>query len=128
MIVRTIDEVAGTPAQVAGDRWVSTRLLLRDDGLGLTMTETVIEPGMDESLWYKHHLEACFCVEGEAEVEDLETGEVHQIRPGTLYALDRHDRHRLRTKTRVRLICVFTPALRGDETHDDDGSYLLPED
>jgi len=128
MIVRTIDEVAGTRAQVAGDRWVSTRLLLRDDGLGLTMTETVIEPGMDESLWYKHHLEACFCVEGEAEVEDLESGEVHQIRPGTLYALDRHDRHRLRTKTRVRLICVFTPALRGDETHDDDGSYLLPED
>lgn len=128
MIVRTVEDVAGTAAQVAGDLWTSTRLLLRGDGMGFTMTETLIEPEMDDTFWYKRHLEACFCVEGEAEVEDLETGEVHQIRPGTLYALDRHDRHRLRTKTRVRLICVFTPALRGDETHDDDGSYLLPED
>jgi len=128
MIVRTVEDVAGTEAQVAGDLWTSTRLLLRGDGMGFTMTETVIEPGMDDTFWYKRHLEGCFCVEGEAEVEDLETGEVHPIRPGTLYALDRHDRHRLRTKTRVRLICVFTPALRGDETHDEDGSYLLPED
>lgn len=128
MIVRTVEDVAGTRAQVAGDLWTSTRLLARDDGMGFTMTETVIEPGLDGTFWYKHHLEACFCVEGEAEVEDLETGEVHEIRPGTLYALDRHDRHRLRSKTRVRLICVFTPALRGDETHDEDGSYLPPED
>lgn len=128
MIVRSVEQVAGTDAQVSGDLWTSTRLLLRDDGMGFTMTETVIEPGMDEALWYKHHLEACFCVEGEAEVEDLDTGEMHAIGPGTLYALDRHDRHRLRSKTRVRLICVFTPALRGDETHDEDGSYRLPED
>lgn len=123
MIVRTVEDVEGTPAQVSGDLWTSTRLLLRDDGMGFTMTETVIDSGLDETLWYKHHLEACFCVEGEAEVENLETGEVHQIRPGTLYALDRHDRHRLRSTTGVRLICVFTPALRGDETHDEDGSY-----
>lgn len=128
MIVRRIEDVAGTSAQVSGDLWTSTRMLLREDGLGFTMTETVIEPGMDQELWYKHHLEACFCVEGEAEVENLETGERHEIRPGTVYALDRHDRHRLRSRTRMRLICVFTPALRGDETHDEDGSYVLPED
>lgn len=127
MIVRRVEEVAGTPAQVSGDRWTSTRMLVRDDAMGFSMTETVIDPGMDETLRYRHHLEACFCVEGEAEVEDLETGEVHEIRPGTLYALDRHDRHRIRSKTRVRLICVFTPALRGDEIHDEDGSYRIPD-
>ncbi|WP_418314333.1 ectoine synthase [Roseovarius nanhaiticus] len=27
----------------------------------------------------------------------------------------------------MRLLCVFTPALAGTETHDADGSYNLPE-
>jgi L-ectoine synthase len=66
-------------------------------------------------------------LEGEALVEDLSTGDVHEIRPGTLYALDKHDYHRLRAITKVRLICVFTPALQGDEIHDATGSYATAE-
>jgi L-ectoine synthase len=27
----------------------------------------------------------------------------------------------------LRLVCVFNPALTGQETHDADGSYPLPE-
>lgn len=126
MIVRSLDDVRGTKADVRGDRWSSARLLLNTDGLGFTVTETVLEPGMDEVLWYKHHLEACLCVEGDALLTDLETKETFEIRPGTLYALDRHDRHRLRSHTRVRLVCVFSPALTGTETHDADGSYSPP--
>jgi L-ectoine synthase len=44
-----------------------------------------------------------------------------------MYALDAHDRHRVRARSRTRLVCVFTPALTGRETHDADGSYSLHE-
>jgi L-ectoine synthase len=37
--------------------------------------------------------------------------------------LDKHDRHELEAITDMRLVCVFTPALLGPETHDEDGSY-----
>lgn len=129
MIVRSVEEARGTEREIRGAHWTSVRLLLRADGMGFSMSETVLEPGMDEVLWYKHHLEACFCIEGEARVEDLATGEMYTIRPGTVYALEAHDRHRLTARTRTRLVCVFSPALTGRETHDPDGSYSpSPED
>jgi L-ectoine synthase len=45
-----------------------------------------------------------------------------------LYALDRHDRHNLRARTRMRLVCVFNPPLTGREVHDADGVYPLVEE
>ena len=71
---------------------------------------------------YKNHLEACYCLEGEGSVENLETGELYALRPGVLYALDKHERHRLKITKRMRAICVFNPSLIGDEIHDSDGS------
>jgi L-ectoine synthase len=126
VIVRTAAEVHGTAAEVSTHQWTSTRLLLQNDRMGFTITDTVVEPGMDETLWYKHHLEACYCIEGRATLEDLSTGDVYEIQPGTMYALDQHDRHRLRAGTRVRLVCVFSPPLTGQETHDSDRLTLCP--
>jgi L-ectoine synthase len=40
----------------------------------------------------------------------------------TLHAMNNHDRHRIRTETRMRIVCRFFPALTGDEVHDADGS------
>jgi L-ectoine synthase len=40
-----------------------------------------------------------------------------------LYALDKHERHRLKVKRRMRVIRTFVPPLVGGETHDTDGSY-----
>jgi L-ectoine synthase len=39
--------------------------------------------------------------------------------PGTLYALDQHDAHFLVASPHedLRLVCVFSPALNGDEVH-----------
>ena len=65
-------------------------------------------------------------IDGEAEVTDLASGERHQLRPGTVYALDQHDRHTVRVRTDLRLVCVFSPALTGGETHDADGSFPAP--
>ena len=56
-------------------------------------------------------------------VTDLATGRVHPLVPGTIYALDSHDRHRLQAFSEVRIICTFSPALIGGEEHRADGSY-----
>jgi L-ectoine synthase len=34
-----------------------------------------------------------------------------------MYALNNHDKHYLKAKTTLRLICVFTPPLKGQESH-----------
>ena len=127
MIVKTLQDLAGGKGDTSGPGWSSQRFSLAEDGLGFTMTETTVEAGVDHVLWYKHHLEACYCIEGEGEVEDLTTGARHAIVPGTFYALDQHDRHAFRAFTKMRLVCVFTPPLTGGETHDADGSYLPAE-
>ena len=123
MIVRTLDEVVGSDRDVAGDGWRSRRLLLRRDELGFSLHDTTVAAGSELNLQYKHHLEACYCLEGEAELVDLATGERHTIGPGTMYALEQHDRHTLRVQSDLRLVCVFNPALTGGEVHDADGSF-----
>ncbi len=123
MIVRTIDDIKGTKGDVDAGAWASLRFLHKEDGMGFTMTDTLVRKGMVLELWYKHHLEACYCIEGEGTLEDLATGEVHPIAPGTIYALNDNDRHRLRATTDLRLICAFNPPLAGGEIHDADGAY-----
>jgi L-ectoine synthase len=61
---------------------------------------------------------------GDAE-PGLNGGRIYKIAPGTLYILDRHDRHLLRAKTALKLACVFNPPLVGGEVHDEDGVYPL---
>lgn len=128
MIVRTLDEVAGSDRDVAGEGWRSRRLLLRRDEMGFSLHDTTVAAGSELNLQYRHHLEACYVIAGEAEVTDLASGERHQLRPGTVYALDQHDRHTVRVHTDLRLVCVFNPALTGGETHDADGSFPPPSD
>jgi L-ectoine synthase len=128
MIVRSLSEVVGTERDVAGDGWRSRRLLLRDDGMGFSLHDTVVQAGAELQMEYRHHLEACYCLEGEAEVEELATGARHRIVPGTLYALDQHDRHVVRVSQALRLVCVFNPPLAGAETHDASGAFPPAEE
>lgn len=127
MIVRHIDEVKGTRFEVEAENWTSYRFLLARDGMGFSMHETHIHPNTETRMWYKNHLEAVYCIEGEGEIEELASGKVHPIRPGTLYALNEHDEHKLRGGKRgLRLVCVFNPPVTGEETHDASGAYPLP--
>jgi L-ectoine synthase len=128
VIVRTLDEVVGTDRDVEGDGWRSRRLLLRRDELGFSFHDTTVSAGTELNLQYKHHLEACYLLAGEAELTDLATGEKHSLRPGSMYALDQHDRHALTVQQDLHLVCVFNPALTGSETHDADGSFPPPAD
>jgi len=128
VIVRRLDEIEGTERDVHGEGWACRRLLLRVDGMGYSLHDVVVEAGAELTLWYRHHLEACYCTAGDGEIEELATGERHAIGPGTVYALDANDRHVIRAGTDgLRLVCVFNPALSGRETHDADGSYPPPD-
>ncbi|WP_290648658.1 ectoine synthase [Aquisalimonas sp.] len=127
-IVR-IEDIRGTEREVQGEGWTSYRLLLKKDGMGFSYHETIIPAGAELHLWYKNHLEAVYCVAGNGSIEDLATGEVHEIYDGVLYALDKNDRHILRGGTEdMRLICTFNPPVSGRETHDAEGSYNLVEE
>ncbi len=125
MIVRSLDEIAGTDRDVQGETWRSRRLLLARDGLGYSLHDTVIGAGTTTEMWYRHHVESVYCIEGTGVLTDRESGTEHPLRPGTLYVLDQHDRHVVHAETELRMVCVFTPPCTGRETHDQDGTYPL---
>jgi L-ectoine synthase len=130
VIVRTLQEIVGSDRDVDGGNWSSRRLCLADDGMGFSMHDTVLRAGTETHMWYKNHLEGVYCIEGKATIEDKATGEIHEIRPGTIYLLNDNDRHVLRVEEDLRVICTFNPPVTGQEVHDEDGAYplLTPED
>lgn len=123
MIVRHLKDILNTERDVKAENWASRRLLLSDDGMGYSMSETTIYAGTKTHIWYQNHLEAVYCVEGVGSVELIPSGEVFRIEPGTIYALNKHDEHWLRAETDMRLVCTFNPPLTGTETHDENGVY-----
>jgi L-ectoine synthase len=128
MIVRSIEDLRGTAREVKAPTWTSTRLLLRSDRMGFSFHETIIRAGTETRMWYKNHVEAVYCIEGEGVLEDLTDGRTYHIRPGVMYALDNHERHVVRAHTDLRLLCVFNPPCTGQEVHDAQGAYPLIED
>ena len=127
MIVRSISDVEDTERDLesASGTWRSKRVLLAKDKAGFSVHETTVYAGTETSMWYANHVEAVFCVEGECELTNDETGEKYWITPGTVYVLDGHERHTLRPKTDFRAICVFDPPITGREDHDENGVYPL---
>lgn len=96
----------------------SHRLLVDRDGVGYTMTDTIVWAGTSSDLQYRAHLESCYCISGRGWVVEPD-GNRHRIEPGTLYCLNEHDAHTLIADADhdLRLICTFFPALQGHETH-----------
>jgi L-ectoine synthase len=123
MIVRTLEDIINGPRDTKAPTWCSRRLLLKSDGVGFSLHDTLIYAGTETLIWYRNHIEAVYCIEGVGEVEVTETGTTYPIGPGTLYTLDGHERHLLRAKTQMRMICVFNPPLTGNEVHDKQGVY-----
>ena len=127
MFVKTLNEIIDSPSHVKGEAFDSHRLLLAQDGLGYSLHDTRIKAGSTQHLHYKNHLESNYVIAGEGEVEEVATGKVWPLRPGTRYVLARHPPHINRPSTDMHLVCIFTPALTGQETHDEDGSYGAAE-
>jgi L-ectoine synthase len=130
MIVRQLQEAEKTDRKIydPNGNWDSTRLLLKDDNMGYSFHITTIYEGADFRMHYQNHLESVYCISGEGEIESLEDGKKYAITPGTLYNLDKHDRHMLRAFKELKLACVFNPPLHGTEVHNKDGSYELEAD
>lgn len=125
MIVRTLAEAEASERRVTSENWESVRLLLKDDNMGFSFHITTIFEGADFEMHYKNHLESVFCMSGEGEVETLADGKVYPIKPGTIYILDKHDKHILRATKEMKMACVFNPPVTGKEVHDESGAYPL---
>ena len=125
MIIRKLDDITGTAKEVLADNknWCSRRLLLKQDGLGFSFHDTIVYAGTRTLIHYKHHVEAVYCIEGEGELDLIDEGAVIPVTAGTLYVLDKHEKHYLVARTDMRILCVFTPALTGREKHGADGAY-----
>ncbi|TNF35777.1 MAG: ectoine synthase [Gammaproteobacteria bacterium] len=123
MIIRKLADAIDTKRLVRSEGWESIRLLLKEDGMGFSFHITTIFAGAHLPMHYQHHLESVFCLSGDGEIEDRESGAIHPIEAGTLYALDQHDKHTLRANTDMVMACVFNPPVTGQEVHDASGAY-----
>lgn len=118
MFVRSLKDVEKTDKFVDWGNGTSHRLLTEADNMGYTVCHTIVRAGSESLLEYKNHLEACYCIGGSGEVEDM-NGKVFPINLGDIYVLDQHDKHYLRASKHedLILVSVFNPPLKGTERH-----------
>jgi L-ectoine synthase len=130
MIHRTLKqaETDGRKIVSPDGNWDSTRLLLKDDNMGFSFHITTIYKGADFQMHYQNHLESVYCISGKGEVESLVDGKKYPIEAGTIYILDKHDKHTLRAFEEMKMACVFNPPLNGKEVHNAEGAYELVAD
>ena len=130
MIIRTLADANQSNRRIVSPdgNWESTRLLLKQDQMGFSFHITTIYKGGDFAMHYQNHLESVYCITGSGEIENLADGKKHPIAPGTLYILDKHDKHILRCSEEMQLACVFNPPLNGKEVHNAQGAYELVAD
>jgi L-ectoine synthase len=118
MLTRSVQETLGTERDVQGDGWKSRRLVVAADGLPCSVHETLVDAGTTLRFDYRAHTETVYCVEGQGSVEDVARGQRTPLSPGSLYSVFIGDDHILRTETRMKFLCIFTPALAGTEEAD----------
>lgn len=125
MIVRKLSDAKNQGRTINAEGWESNRLLLKSDGAGFSFHITRIFKDAVLSMHYQNHIESVYCISGFGEIKDVASGEVHTIEPGTIYILDKHDKHILRAFEEMELACVFNPPLMGREVHNAEGAYAL---
>jgi L-ectoine synthase len=128
MIVRDFNELKNTERAVSDAHWTSVRMLLADDGMGFSFHITTLQAGSEHEFHYKHHFESVYCMAGKGSITDLATGKTYAIQPGVMYALDQHDKHRIKADEDLVMACCFNPPVTGTEVHREDGSYAPAEE
>lgn len=130
MIVRNLQEAEVSDRRIVSPdgNWQSVRLLLKGDNMGFSFHITTIFKGADFQMHYQNHLESVYCISGEGEVETCEDGKKYPIKAGTIYVLDKHDKHILRAFSDMQMACVFNPPVSGNEVHNKEGAYELVTD
>lgn len=125
MKVIHIDELDGTENDVDHDTWRSRRFVLADAGVGFSFHDTLLRAGTETEMWYANHIECVYVFQGTGTLVNRETGEEFELKPGTMYLLDKHDKHTVKAETDIRCACVFNPPVTGREVHDEHGVYPL---
>ena len=125
MLVVNLNDLNDTERDIKSETWRSRRMVLAREGVGFSFHDTVIYAGTTSTFHYANHIEAVYCVQGEGTLTNEVTGEVHELRDGTMYLLDGHEKHTVRATTELRMACVFNPPVTGRETHDENGVYEL---
>lgn len=125
MKIARINQLIDTPRDVDGKGFKSIRPILEKDGMGFSVHKTIIPKGEPQFWHYKHHLEACYCIKGRGILKDMISGESHIITPDVVYMLDHHDPHTFEALEDTVLISIFNPPVKGNETHNEDGSYSV---
>jgi L-ectoine synthase len=125
MIVRKLANATAEGRSIRAEGWESTRLLLKSDGAGFSFHITTIFKDAELHLHYQNHIESVYCISGKGSIEDIGSGVVHPIAPGTIYILDKNDKHILRATEEMQMACVFNPPLHGKEVHNAEGAYEL---
>ncbi len=130
MIVRDFNKIVEDERDrvVSDANWTSVRMLLAGDGMGFSFHITFLDAGSEHVFEYKNHFESVYCMQGKGSITDLATGETYEIKPGVMYALNNHDRHRLKADEELVMACCFNPPVSGNEVHREDGSYAAPEE
>ena len=124
MIIRSLKDIKDTHRDVTTTgKWNSVRLLTASDEMGFSLHVTTIVAGVSLPTHYEHHLEAVYCLKGHGVLTYNEGGEKYMIEPGTMYALNRHDKHVLTAEEELILVCVFNPPVVGHERHNPAGGY-----
>lgn len=125
MFVKTLTELKANGKEVVhGDgKLRAVRLLTKSDGMGFSVSDVRCAAGLDAVLWYKHHWEANYIVEGSGTLEELSSGQVWQLEPGDVYIVGPMDRHRVRVEQDLHAVSIFNPPLTGTEDYDEYGSF-----
>jgi L-ectoine synthase len=121
MLVKRKQDLIGTDRHVKTHAYETVRFLLEPDYVGqniagVTLTDIMLEPGIEETYGYEDHIEVAYCLEGHAVLTDLSDGSVHEIFPGTLWVATNHEKFKFMASVKTRLICAFTPPFAGHET------------
>lgn len=128
MIVTDFEDLTKTEREVHDPKgqWTSLRKFLSDQNLGYSFHRTTIKPNEELHMEYKNHVELVSIIQGSGTVVEKASGEVHDLKPGVTYLLDKHDAHILKSGPEgLQMHCIFTPALTGKEVHDEDGAYPI---
>ena len=126
MIVRTLAECENSERCGATDTWKSVRMILKDDKMGFSFNITTIFANTETPIHYQNHLESVYCISGNGEIETVNDGKIYKLEAGTIYLLDKHDKHLLRGGSEdMQMACVFNPPLSGKEVHDENGVYPI---
>jgi len=85
MYVRSVKSVAGSERDIDWGNGKSYRLLIAADNMGFAVCHTTVRAATESLLQYRAHLEACYCIAGEGEVEDSQGNIYPSVRATSMY-------------------------------------------